>query len=106
MMIACGLNIPLWKGAVVALIIIIGTAVPNAPSNVGSFQFFSVVGLTLFGVDKTAAAGFSLISYAFFTIPLWVLGYIALVSSGINLSHIRKELILLRKNNGTNTPVS
>jgi hypothetical protein len=34
--------------------------IPNAPANVGSYQFFSVLGLTLFGVDKTVAAGFSI----------------------------------------------
>ena len=96
MMVAYGLSLQFWSGVVVALIIIIGTVIPNAPSNIGSFQFFCVVGLTLFGVDKTAAAGFSLISFVLLTIPLWVIGSIALGFSGMTLSGIRKELALLR----------
>ena len=100
MMVAYGLSLQFWSGVVVALIIIIGTVIPNAPSNIGSFQFFCVVGLTLFGVDKTAAAGFSLVSFALLTIPLWVIGFIALGFSGMTLSGIRKELSLLRS--GTN----
>ena len=100
-MVACGLPLHFWTGVVVALIIIIGTVVPNAPSNVGSFQFFCVVGLTLFGVDKTAAAGFSLVSFALLTIPLWIFGLIALGFSGMTLSGIRRELSFMR--NGTNS---
>ena len=106
MMVAYRLALPFWIGVVVALIIIIGTVIPNAPSNVGSFQFFCVLGLTLFGVDKTVAAGFSLFSFALLTIPLWVLGFIALGFSGMTLSGIRKEISRLRNRNNVKIPAS
>ena len=87
-----GLQVSFWVGAAVALIVRLGTAVPNAPANVGSFQFFCVVGLTLFGIEKTLAAGFSIAAFVVLTIPLWALGSAALARSGMTLVSIRKDL--------------
>ncbi|MGH7495463.1 MAG: flippase-like domain-containing protein [bacterium] len=91
-MITCGLPLSLWAGAVILLIVHIGTAIPNAPSNVGTYQFFSVLGLQLFGIDKTPAAGFSVVVFMVLTIPLWVLGLLALVRSDMTLHFIRSEI--------------
>ncbi len=89
---ACGLDLSLWAGAVVLLVVHIGTAIPNAPSNVGTYQFFCVVGLELFGIDKTLATGFSVVVFIVLTIPLWVLGLLAVSRSGMTLSFIRSEI--------------
>jgi uncharacterized protein (TIRG00374 family) len=89
---ACGLALSLWAGAVVLLIVHIGTAIPNAPSNVGTYQFFTVVGLQLFGIDKTLATGFSVVVFIVLTIPLWVLGLFAIARSGMTLPFIRSEI--------------
>ena len=40
----------------------LGTIIPNAPANVGGFQFFVVLALGLFAVSKTTAAGFLTLS--------------------------------------------
>jgi uncharacterized membrane protein YbhN (UPF0104 family) len=90
-MVACRLPVPWVAGAVVFLIVRLGTAVPNAPANVGSFQFFTVLGLQLFGVAKPAAAAFSVIVFLIFTVPLWALGLAAIANSGISLARIRAE---------------
>lgn len=89
---ACGLKIPFWTGMVVFLIVHIGTAIPNAPANVGSYQFFTVLGLTLFGADKTQATAFSLVAFILLTIPLWLLGFWALSRSGSSLGELRRDL--------------
>lgn len=89
---ACGLQLSFWAGAVVLLIIHIGTAIPNAPSNVGTYQFFTVAGLQLFDIDKTLATGFSVVVFIVLTIPLWVLGLLAVSRSGMTLSFIRGEI--------------
>lgn len=91
-MIACGLPLSLLAGTVILLIVHIGTAIPNAPSNVGTYQFFSVVGLQLFGIDKTLAAGFSVVVFIVLTIPLWGLGLFAIARSGMTLPFIRNEI--------------
>lgn len=91
-MLAYGFSLSVWVGTVVLLIVHLGTAIPNAPANVGTYQFFVFVGLTLFGVEKTAAAGFSLVVFVLLTIPLWAIGLAALGRTGMSLSTIRKEI--------------
>jgi uncharacterized membrane protein YbhN (UPF0104 family) len=92
-----GLDLPFWVGTVVYLIVRLGTAVPNAPANVGTYQFFTVVGLTLFGVDKTSATGFSLLVFLVLTVPLWALGLVALGRTGTTLGALRREIEALRE---------
>jgi hypothetical protein len=87
-----GLRLSFWVGFVVLLIVHLGTAIPNAPANVGTYQFFCVVGLTLFGVEKTLATGFSVVVFLLLTVPLWIIGFFALSRSGMTLSTIRNEI--------------
>ncbi len=93
---AYGLALSFWVGAAIFLIIHFGTALPNAPANVGTYQLFCVLGLTLFGVDKTAAAGFSIVVFVVLTLPLWALGFIALGQSGLTLAAVKNKVMELR----------
>jgi glycosyltransferase 2 family protein len=99
-MAACGLDASFWEGAAVFLIVHFGTAIPNAPSNVGAYQFFTVLGLTLFGVEKTAAAGFSVAVFVILTVPLWVIGFLAVSRSGMTLAEIRSVVRRERRPGG------
>ena len=96
MLMAYGLRLPVLAGAVVLLIVRLGTMIPNAPANVGSFQFFTVIALGLFGVEKTVAAGFSIVDFVVLTVPLWLLGLLALSKSGLTVASLRKEVASLR----------
>jgi len=93
---AYGLHLSIWVGAAVFLIVHFGTALPNTPANIGTYQLFCVLGLTLFRVEKTAAAGFSIVVFVLLTIPLWVIGFFALGQSGLTLSAIKDRLKNLR----------
>jgi len=88
-LLACNIGLPLAACAVVLLIVRLGTAIPNAPANIGSHQFFCVLALRLFGIEKTAAAGFSIVYFLALTLPLWILGLLALSRTGLRLSTIR-----------------
>ena len=91
-MLGYGLRLSLWVGVAVHVIVNLGTALPNTPANIGSYQFFTVLGLTLFGVDKTSATGFSLVVFTLLTLPLLIIGFLALSRSGMSLVAIRDEL--------------
>ena len=82
----------LFGGIAVFLIVHLGTALPSAPANIGTYQFFTVLGLTLLGVDKTSAAGFSLVVFALLSAPLWALGFWAFGRSGLTLFDVRARL--------------
>ena len=89
---AYGLQLSLWSSAATVLIVVLGTVIPNAPSNVGTYQFFCVVGLSLFGIDKTTATGFSVVVFVVLTAPLWLIGIYAISRTGMTLKDIRREL--------------
>jgi hypothetical protein len=92
---AMEIHLSVWEGAVVFVIVRMGTALPNAPSNVGSYQFFTVVALEIFGVDKATAASFSLVSFVLLTVPVAIVGLIALWRTGMSFSAIRREVAKL-----------
>jgi hypothetical protein len=89
---AYGYHLPFWVGGAVFLIVRFGTVLPGAPGNLGLYQVFCVLGLTLFGVDKTSAAGFSIVVFVLLSIPLWVLGFIALGRTGMTLASIKIKM--------------
>jgi uncharacterized protein (TIRG00374 family) len=89
---AYGLHFSFWVGAAILFIIIFGTALPNVPANIGTYQFFCVVGLTLFGVEKTAAAGFSIVAFALLTLPPLAIGFFALARSRMTLASIKEKI--------------
>ncbi len=87
-----GFRLSFWHGAAVVLVLHLGTMVPSAPSNIGTYQFFTVVGLTQFGVEKTAATGFSVVVFVILTIPLWIIGIFAFGRAGLTLRQLRTDL--------------
>ena len=95
-MLACRIDLPLRAGAIVLLTVRLGTAIPNAPANVGSSQLFTVLALSMFGVEKTVAAGFSIVYFLTLTAPLWAIGLFAISAAGMNLSTLRSEAAGLR----------
>jgi uncharacterized membrane protein YbhN (UPF0104 family) len=90
---AYGLRLSPAAGAAAYLVVHLGTVMPGAPANVGTYQFFTVLGLTLFGVDRIAAAGFSLVVFTILTVPLWVIGFWSLGRSGLTLFDVRAALV-------------
>ena len=103
-MTAYGMHLSFWVGAAVLLIVHFGTAIPNAPSNIGTYQFFTVLGLSFFGIDKTTAAGFSVAVFIILTVPLWVLGLLAVNGSGLSLRSIRGEIRRILSSENPTTP--
>lgn len=88
---AYGLHMPLWKAGVVLLIIRVGVVIPNAPANLGAYQFFAALGLQLLGVDRHSANGFALILFIVLMAPTWVTGFFALSQSGTTLLRLQHE---------------
>jgi hypothetical protein len=85
------LDLSIGVAAVVLVVLRIGTILPQAPGNVGGFQFFTVVALRLFDVDKSAATSFATILFAAVTVPLWLGGAIAAASAGVRLKELQQQ---------------
>ncbi|MFZ0410282.1 MAG: lysylphosphatidylglycerol synthase transmembrane domain-containing protein [Candidatus Acidiferrales bacterium] len=92
MMIAYGLHLSFLVGVVVLVVINLGVSLPNAPANVGSYQFFCVLGLSVFEIEKTTAAGFSIFAFLALNLPFVFLGFAALVRSGMTFRSMRERV--------------
>jgi uncharacterized membrane protein YbhN (UPF0104 family) len=79
-------HLPLGVAAafVLMLVVRVGTMIPGAPANLGTHQFSTVLGLSLYGVPQGEAAGFSLVVFVVLTAPLLVIGFVACLNAGLN----------------------
>jgi glycosyltransferase 2 family protein len=81
-----------WAQAGALMVLLrLGSVVPQAPGNVGLFQVLSTLGLTLFGIPGAMARRFTLILWGVVTLPLLLVGFIALVASGAKMADIHRE---------------
>jgi uncharacterized protein (TIRG00374 family) len=80
-------------GVAFALMVILrlGSVVPQAPGNLGLFQFLTKEALErIFNVVPAEAARFSLVLWGTVTIPLLVAGFVALMVSGSKLFELKR----------------
>ena len=89
MLYAYRIDLSVFQAAALFGIITIGTLLPNAPASVGPWQFFCVLGLGLFGIPASHAAGFSVIAFVFWTVPSLLIGVVALVISPVSWAELR-----------------
>ena len=87
---ASHLSLGLIAAFVVMIVVRFGTMLPGAPANLGTHQFSTVLGLSLFGVPQPQAAAFSVVVFAVLTIPLLVLGLGACLSAGLTWQRVRQ----------------
>jgi len=50
------------------------------------------LGRSLFGVDKSTAAVFSVVVFVLLTVPLWALGFLAIRESGTTFARLRSDV--------------
>jgi glycosyltransferase 2 family protein len=89
--LAYGIPLEVWKGAVVLVIIRVGVFIPNAPANIGTYQFFTVLGLELLGVNRYVSSGFALVLFFVSMTPTWLFGFFALSKSGTTLHRLQHD---------------
>jgi glycosyltransferase 2 family protein len=77
-------------GEVIAtnLIIRLGTMLPSAPGNLGSFQLALTGALLLFGVQEGLAARFAVVMWGVVTLPLLAVGFVALLITGFRFREL------------------
>jgi hypothetical protein len=76
----------------------LSAVVPQAPGNLGLFQGVAFRTLIVFGVYGAVAKRFSLILWAVVTIPLIIVGFLALTFSGAKMAHLHEEAKSAAKN--------
>ena len=81
-----------WMASFTMMVLLrLSSVVPQAPGNLGAFQWVAAQTLIMFGLGVAHAKRFSLILWAVVTLPLLVIGFAAVTMEGINLSHLHRE---------------
>ena len=73
------------------VILRLGAVVPQAPGNVGMYNGITVLGLRLFGVPLPVAKRFSFILWAAITLPLLIVGFVAVAVTGVKMGDLHKD---------------
>jgi uncharacterized membrane protein YbhN (UPF0104 family) len=89
LMRAYGLDLSFWAAGGVLTLVRLITLVPNAPGNLGVFNYACLMALGLFEVEKTDAKTFSFILWGALTLPLLVGGALATALTGVNIGELR-----------------
>lgn len=76
------------QAAILLVIIHIGTTLPSAPANLGSFQLFATMGLEMLDAGPTEAKIFSVILYFAHTLPPIIVGAFVLLFTGLKLGEV------------------
>jgi len=84
---ALGLTLPLIAGFVLVTIVSLGVMLPSSPGFIGTFQFFTVTSLALFGVSESQGFSFSLVYHAMQYFPI----------TGMGLAYLWWENLSLRE---------
>lgn len=85
---ALNISIDIIASCIVLFIVNIGLTVPIAPGNVGTFQFFGIIALSLFSVPKPQALIFSIIFQVIQGIPVIVGGSIILMREALSKNRV------------------
>jgi len=88
---ASSLPVPFAASFTMLVLLRLTSVVPQAPGNLGSFQWVTARTLIMFGLATGHAKRFSLLLWAVVTIPLIVIGFIALALEGINMTRLHRE---------------
>ena len=88
---ADGMDLSLSQVAVLTAIMRLSAAVPQAPGNLGGFQAFMLLALRPLGFEGQLAKSFSLIAWVAITLPLLIVGFVAVAISGARLTELQRD---------------
>ena len=81
-----------WTASFVMMVLLrLSSIVPQAPGNLGLFNWVTARTLTLFGLPTAHARRFSIVLWAVVTLPLVVVGFVLLAITGVNLTHLHRD---------------
>jgi uncharacterized protein (TIRG00374 family) len=87
-LLALGIELPLYAAVVVFVFTAIGVVLPSAPGYIGTFQYFTILALTLFSVPKEQALSYAILAHVSQWAPVTVLGLVYVWGMGLRLSDL------------------
>lgn len=85
-----GFAVPATAALVVFIFIGFGTALPNAPGMIGTFQYACILALGLFGVSEAEALAFGLLLNALQVLTIVAQGAVGALMLGVSFAELRQ----------------
>ncbi|MFH2070125.1 MAG: lysylphosphatidylglycerol synthase transmembrane domain-containing protein [Elusimicrobiota bacterium] len=80
-----------YPAAVLVLgITAISVTIPSSPGYIGTWEYFALLALSIFGINKTLALSFAVVYHFIAWITVTSLGFVILLRSGVSLSNLEK----------------
>jgi glycosyltransferase 2 family protein len=79
---ALDLELSFWAALIIQTVIGLGVILPAAPGYVGNFEYFTVLGLALFGITQEAAFAYALLAHVCQFIPVTAVGLFFALRNG------------------------
>jgi len=79
---ALDLELSFWAALIIQTVIGLGVILPAAPGYVGNFEYFTVLGLALFGIAQEPAFAYALLAHVCEFIPVIVVGLFFALRNG------------------------
>lgn len=90
--IATGINISIFAAAFALVVVNLGIVIPSSPGYVGTFHFFCILALGLFGIGQQAAMGFAILVHLAEYIPTTLSGLFLLQKEGLSISKMSDKI--------------
>ena len=88
-----------WTASFVMMVLLrLSSIVPQAPGNLGLFNWVTARTLTLFGLPTAHARRFSIVLWAVVTLPMVIVGFVLLAITGVKLTHLQRDAAAAAKN--------
>jgi glycosyltransferase 2 family protein len=80
---ALGLQLSIWAGVLLLVVLQVGVAVPSSPGRIGIFHYLVLLTLMAFGVDREIALGCAVMLHLVVIAPIGIVGAICLWSEKV-----------------------
>jgi hypothetical protein len=87
------IKVPIWGVVLVVAISAISVAIPSSPGYLGTWEFFTVLGLRIFHIPKEEALSFALLNHLVLFLPVTFLGIVVLVKTGVSFLEIERKIL-------------
>ena len=67
----------------------ISVTIPSSPGYIGTWEYFALLALSIFGIDRTLALSFAVVYHFIAWITMTALGLVILLRSGVSLSKLK-----------------
>lgn len=71
---ALDLQLSIWVALILQMVLAFGVILPAGPGYVGNFEYFTILGLAMFGIAKESALAYALLAHSLQFFPVTIVG--------------------------------